>query len=234
MNSKNRLITENELNFIKKIHEMLIDYLDHKQNRLVNPSRPYNDLKSQVNFSLDEPNDHDNIESLIDQYLKSAVDTSSPHFYNQLFSGFSTMGYLGEIISSITNSSMYTYEMSPMATLIEMELVKKMTTIIGYENGFGTFVTGGSNANLVAMLAARDRIYPRSKNEGLFDNKILCAFVSRESHYSYIKAGYQLGIGIDQIIRVSCDQTGHMDPNALSTEINNAIQPSHYPASVPC
>ena len=99
MNSKNRLLPENELDFIKKIHEMLIDYLDHKQNSLVNPSRPYNDFKSQVNFSLDEPNDHDNIESLIDQYLKSAVDTSSPHFYNQLFSGFSTMGYLGEIIS---------------------------------------------------------------------------------------------------------------------------------------
>ena len=229
MNSKNRLLPENELDFIKKIHEMLIDYLDHKQNSLVNPSRPYNDFKSQVNFSIDEPNDHDNIESLIDQYLKSSVDTSSPHFYNQLFSGFSTMGYLGEIISSITNSSMYTYEMSPMATLIEMELVKKMTTIIGYENGFGTFVTGGSNANLVAMLAARDRIYPRSKNKGLFDNKILCAFVSRESHYSYIKAGYQLGIGIDQIIRVSCDQTGHMDPNALSTEITNAIDGGKTP-----
>ena len=116
-----------------------------------------------------------------------------------------------------------------MATLIEMELVKKMTTIIGYENGFGTFVTGGSNANLVAMLAARDRIYPRSKNEGLFDNKILCAFLSRESHYSYIKAGYQLGIGIDQIIRVSCDQTGHMEPNSLSTEITNAIDGGKIP-----
>ena len=47
--------------------------------------------KSRVNFSLDEPNDHDSIESLIDQYLESAIDTSSPHFYNQLFSGFSTI-----------------------------------------------------------------------------------------------------------------------------------------------
>ena len=103
--------------------------MDQKQNSLVNPSKPYDNLKSQVNFSLDEPNDHDSIESLIDQYLKSAVDTSSPHFYNQLFSGFSTMGYLGEIISSMTNSSMYTYEMSPMATLIEMELVKKMRSL---------------------------------------------------------------------------------------------------------
>ena len=200
MDSKDRLLPEKELEFIKRIHGVLIDYLDQKENSLVNPSMAHDDPKSGVNFSLDEPNDHDSIESLIDQYLGSAIDTSSPHFYNQLFSGFSTMGYLGEIIASITNSSMYTFEMSPMATLIEVELIKKMTTIVGYENGFGTFVTGGSNANLVAMLAARDRIYPKSKKEGLYNEKILCAFVSEESHYSYIKAGYQLGIGIDQII----------------------------------
>ena len=227
--SKDRLLPEKELEFIKRIHGVLIDYLDQKENSLVNPSMAHDDPKSGVNFSLDEPNDHDSIESLINQYLGSAIDTSSPHFYNQLFSGFSTMGYLGEIIASITNSSMYTFEMSPMATLIEVELIKKMTTIVGYENGFGTFVTGGSNANLVAMLAARDRIYPKSKKEGLYNEKILCAFVSEESHYSYIKAGYQLGIGIDQIIRVSSDQTGHMDTDALSLEIKNAIHAGRIP-----
>ena len=229
MNSKERLLPQSELEFIKKIHGMVLDYLDQKHDRLINPSKSHYDLRSQVDFSLDKPNDHNIIQSLIDQYVTSAVNTSSPHFYNQLFSGFSTMGYLGEIISAITNSSMYTYEMSPMATLIEMELIKKMAAIIGYDNGFGTFVTGGSNANLVAMLAARDKFYPLSKKEGLFDNEPLCAFVSKESHYSHLKAGYQLGIGIDQIIKVSCDSTGHMDPSALLIEIKNAIADGKKP-----
>ena len=121
MDSKDRLLPEKQLEFIKRIHGVLIDYLDQKENSLVNPSMAHDNPKSGVNFSLDEPNDHDSIESLIHQYLGSAIDTSSPHFYNQLFSGFSTMGYLGEIIASITNSSMYTFEMSPMATLIELE-----------------------------------------------------------------------------------------------------------------
>ena len=80
MDSKDRLLPEKELEFIKKIHGVLIDYLDQKEISLVNPSMAHDNLKSGVNFSLDEPNDHDSIESFIDQYLGSAIDTSSPHF----------------------------------------------------------------------------------------------------------------------------------------------------------
>ena len=229
MNSKERLLPQSELEFIKRIHEIVLDYLDQRNEGLINPSKSRYDLQSEVDFSLDKPSSHDKVQSLIEQYISRAVDTSSPHFYNQLFSGFSTMGYLGEVIAAITNSSMYTYEMSPMATLIEMELIKKMAGIVGYKNGFGTFVTGGSNANLVAMLAARDKASPLTKQQGLFENKTLCAFVSEESHYSHLKAGYQLGIGIDHIIKVPCDTTGHMDTSALLIEIKNAIADGKMP-----
>ena len=133
MISKERLLPQSELEFIKKIHEIVLDYLDQRNEGLINPSKSRYDLQSEVDFSLDKPSSHDKVQSLIEQYISRAVDTSSPHFYNQLFSGFSTMGYLGEVIAAITNSSMYTYEMSPMATLIEMELIKKMAGIVGYK-----------------------------------------------------------------------------------------------------
>ena len=96
------------------------------------------------------------MESHIDRYLESSINTASTRFYNQLFSGFSSMGYLGEVITSLTNHSMYTFEMSPLATLMERKLIEKMAFLIGYGDGFGTFVPGGSNANLIAMLCARE------------------------------------------------------------------------------
>tara|TARA_B100001250_G_scaffold413936_1_gene449849 strand:+ start:49 stop:1491 length:1443 start_codon:yes stop_codon:yes gene_type:complete len=229
MNKKENQTSKPELQFINSVHQIIIDYLDKKNDRIVNSVKKLDSIKSDVDFSINKPNDYKSIKKLIDQYLESAVNTASPHFYNQLFSGFSTMGYIGEIIATITNSSMYTYEMSPMATLIEKELIKKMSTIIGYNDGFGTFVTGGSNANLIAMLAARDKINPESKKRGLFNNKILCAFVSEEAHYSFIKAGYQLGIGTDQIIRVPCNRSGHMDTNLLLLKIKKSISEGKNP-----
>ncbi len=229
MNEKKNLTSKSELEFIKTIHNIIIDYLSEKNNRMVRSLKTMDSLRSNIDFSINDPNDHQSIKILIDQYLESAVNTASPHFYNQLFSGFSTMGYIGEIISAITNSSMYTYEMSPMATLIEKELIKKMSTIIGYKDGFGTFVTGGSNANLIAMLAARDKTNSKSKKGGLFNNKTLCAFVSEEAHYSFMKAGYQLGIGTDQIIQIQCDSKGHMDTDALLHHIERTISQGKTP-----
>ena len=132
------------------------------------------------------------MESHIDRYLESSVNTTSTRFYNQLFSGFS---YGIPFITGLTNQSMYTFEMSPLATLMERKLIEKMASLIGYDDGFGTFVPGGSNANLIAMLCAREKACPNSKTEGLFNSQPLVGFVSEESHYSFMKAGLQSGIG---------------------------------------
>ena len=220
MNKKKNLTPKSDLKFIEEIHDIIIDYLDKKNNKLVRSLKTIDNLKSNVDFTINNPNSHSSIKILINHYLESAVNTASPNFYNQLFSGFSAMGYIGEIITAITNSSMYTYEMSPMATLIEKELIKKMSNIVGYKDGFGTFVTGGSNSNLIAMLAARDKINSKSKKNGLFKSRILCAFVSEDAHYSFMKAGYQLGIGTDQIIQIECDLNGHMNTDVLLHQID--------------
>ena len=73
---------------------------------------------------------------------------------------------------------MYTYEMSPVSTLMEIELVKKMSSLVGYENGGGIFVPGGSNGNLLAMLAARQKKAPETMKKGLFKSPELTLFVS--------------------------------------------------------
>jgi glutamate/tyrosine decarboxylase-like PLP-dependent enzyme len=51
---------------------------------------------------------------------------------------------------------MYTYEVAPVATLIEKELIQRLGHISGFENPEGLFVTGGSNGNLQAMMIARN------------------------------------------------------------------------------
>ena len=217
--------TKKEIEFIRQIHDRITEHMVHKNDELVKPKIN----KSKLDLKLSNKTDLREISEFIDLYLSTSVKTDSPKFYNQLFSGFSPIGYLGEILTAITNSSMYTFEMSPIATLIEQELIKKMTTLIGYQNGFGTFVTGGSNGNLVAMLSARQKINPLIKSKGLFKNDRLVAFVSDESHYSFIKAAYQLGIGTDQIKKVPCDEAGHMNIKVLRQMINNSISKGEKP-----
>lgn len=63
------------------------------------------------------------------------------------------------------NSSVYTYEVSPVFILMEEELLKEMRKIVGYPNGAGDgiFCPGGSTANGYGISCARYHAYPDVK-----------------------------------------------------------------------
>ena len=221
--------TSNELEFIQKIHGKLLNYLEKGKDRFVHPRNKAENLLKEFDLDINAPSSLSEMESHIDRYLESSVNTASTRFYNQLFSGFSSMGYLGDVITGLTNQSMYTFEMSPLATLMERKLIEKMASLIGYDDGFGTFVPGGSNANLIAMLCAREKACPNSKTEGLFNSQPLVGFVSEESHYSFMKAGLQSGIGLNNIRMIPCDGHGKMNLKNLVSSIESSIKNGERP-----
>ena len=95
----------------------------------------------------------------IDEFLRQCVRTNNPQFMNPLWGGLNLSAFAGEVIAALTNQSMYTYELSPISTLIEKAIIFRLMEIIGYADGFGTFTTGGSNGNMLGMLCARQSLY---------------------------------------------------------------------------
>lgn len=166
---------------------------------------------------------------LINQYLKLSVNTGNKQFFNQLYGGFNLPAFMGEVITALTNTSMYTYEVAPAATLIETELVNKMCQIAGYLNGDGIFVTGGSNANLVAMFSARNKMFPNIINKGVYGMPKLTMFVSDQAHYSFENNANVLGLGISQVYKIKSDSNGRMIPEDLQKQINISIQKGEKP-----
>tara|TARA_R110000868_G_scaffold61524_1_gene186925 strand:- start:38015 stop:39412 length:1398 start_codon:yes stop_codon:yes gene_type:complete len=160
----------------------------------------------------------------LESFLKYSVRTSHPNFHNQLYGGFNFWAFLGEILTALTSTSMATFEIAPVATLMEKTLVDKMSALIGFtkegERGEGIMLTGGSNANMVAMLAARNRAFPESKSKGAPSG--LVAFCSREAHYSFSKAANILGLGTENIWQIDSDQHGRMQANDLEDKVQLA------------
>jgi len=104
-----------------------------------------------------------------------------------------------------------------------------MNSYAGYSDGDGIFVSGGSNANLVAMFSARNRILPESRFEGYDRNQKLVAFVNEQAHYSFETAANVLGIGAKNVIKVKSDKKGKLIPAELELEITNAIKRGEKP-----
>jgi glutamate/tyrosine decarboxylase-like PLP-dependent enzyme len=184
------------------------------------PPRTPEALARSVDLSLpEEAGGASALDDLVAEYLEHAVRTASPRFMNQLFSGMSGPGVVGELVAAVTNTSMYTWEVAPLATLIERALVARVAGMVGFVDGDGLFVTGGSNANLVAMLAARHRAAPELRARGLYAAPPLSAFVSEESHYSFETAAHVMGLGTDHLISIPVDDHGRMRPAALAEAI---------------
>jgi len=185
----------------------------------LNTAESYEELKRRLDISVrKEGVDIEELLSDIDTYVTESVNTSHPHFMNPLWGGTNVASFAGEIITALTNTSMYTFEIAPMATLIENEMIATMAKLAGYEAGEGIFTTGGSNGNLLGLLCARDKKLPDAKFEGL-RGKELVAFISEEAHYSTIVAANVLGIGKKNLIAVPCESSGKMDVNILEEYI---------------
>lgn len=180
------------------------------------------ELKERLSLALTaKPQTDHQLQQDLQNYLQYAVGTLDPHFMNQLFSGLQPWALAGEMLATVTNTTMATYEASPVATLMERELVQHLCQFAGWKNGDGIMVTGGSNANLVGMLMARNQLFPDYKKTGV-NGARLVAFVSEEAHYSFGKAANIMGLGTDNIRAVAADEQGRMSPEALKAAIKES------------
>ena len=194
------------------------DNTDHKTVDYLTPSS--RGQSTDLSLPL-EGNGSQSILDDIDEFLRQCVRTNRPEFMNPLWGGLNVAGFAGEVIAALTNQSMYTYELSPIATLIEQAIVERMMEIVGYAEGFGTLTTGGSNGNMMGMLCARQASDPMSSVTG-FDGSKYVAFVSSEAHYSVLMSANVVGIGYQNLVKVACDSRGRMKPESLVDEIVRA------------
>ncbi len=165
----------------------------------------------------------------MEQVLAYSVRTGHPRFFNQLFGGSDPAAILGEWITALINTSMYTYEAAPVATLMEAQLIRRMNDLVGFEHGEGVFAPGGSISNLMSVLAARHRAFPHVKKEGHRATDKPVFFVSNEAHYSLARAAAVMGLGTDAAIEVACDAQGCMLPDALERAVQAALAEGQTP-----
>ena len=191
------------------------------------------ELRKKIDLSIDSNGkDNDWLIKILHIYLKYSVRTTHRNFNNQLFSAFNFPSFIGEIISTLTNTTMATYEAAPLATLMEKELIDKVNTLVGFKTkdnaADGIMVPGGSYANLMALMCARYQAAPETKEQGI-GNIPLKAFVSDQAHYSFKKMINVLGIGTNALVEIPSDKNGQMNTTLLENTIKESISKGERP-----
>ncbi|XP_065666983.1 glutamate decarboxylase 1 isoform X5 [Hydra vulgaris] len=164
-------------------------------------------------------------------YYDTKFHTAHPRFFNQLWAGVDVNCLLGDWMASVTNTTMYTFEMSPVYILMEKFIIEKFLTVVGYENGDGFFFPGGSLSNMEAIVLARHKRCPNFRRTG-YNEKKLVLFTSEEAHYSIVKSAAMIGIGIDNITIIKTDEQGKLVVSDLEVEVQKTIKNGAEPFCV--
>ncbi|KAK4872890.1 hypothetical protein RN001_014919 [Aquatica leii] len=192
-------------------------------------------LQRIFDFNLKENGiSHDELLHVIKDTIQYSVKTGHPYFVNQLFSSLDPYGLIGQWLTDALNPSVYTYEVSPVFTLMEDVVLREMREIVGYENGKGDgiFCPGGSMANAYAISCARYKTNPSIKESGLHGGPRLVLFTSEDAHYSIKKMASLLGIGTSNVYMVKTDERAKMSVPHLVQEIKRAIDEGAKPFMV--
>ena len=205
------------------------DLLKQEKENPVSTPIKVKELYEKIDLSL---SDNPTITSEFSKVLKDLVlktpKTASNRFFNQLWGGRNSKAVLGDLLAVMLNTSMYTYKISGPQIGIEKEIISQICKLIGYGNDSGgTFPTGGSMGNFMALVMARDKKDLTIRNEGL--NKRMIAYASEESHYSNAKNVSFAGIGRDNLRYISTNSKGEMLAEKLEEKIQEDILKGYLP-----
>ena len=187
------------------------------------------DLKMRLPLTLPKEGiDFSDLTQMIQTIRRFSTNSSSHQFFNQLFSAPHPIAWMGDALASALNTTMATFEASPVATLIENTVIQKMLNLVGFQQGDGVLTAGGNLSNLSALLCARWKSCPDIHTKGCWPSQKLVIFISDQAHYSFFLAAQVLGIGRDQVITIPTQQ-GKMDPQKLANAIEDAIAKNQKP-----
>jgi L-2,4-diaminobutyrate decarboxylase len=119
-----------------------------------------------------------------------------------------------ESLTAALNQSLAVAEMSPTGTALEHRVVRWMCDLVGYGPASGgTLTSGGTEATLTGLLAARSAIIPDVWTNGV-GAEVPVVVCGEHAHYAVSRAVGQMGLGL-RSIAVIPSRDWRMDTTAL-------------------
>src|SRR5262245_19286210 len=140
----------------------------------------------------DLPEAGDSVEELLDACgaLLEAGRRTSPAFFGYVLSPASPVGIAADLLASAANQNVTAWRSSPAATEIEQLVLRWLGELVGFApDAAGVLVSGGSHANLTALLVA---MHARVREDA--DRRTLTVHISSDAHFSSAKAAGIIGV----------------------------------------
>ncbi len=175
-------------------------------------------------------------ESIVQQFdalVKLSLDRSQglhhPHCAGHQVPAVMPLAGWFDAMTALSNQVQGVYEMGPWSVAVERAVLQEIGKEIGFrEKTFGSLITsGGSLANLTALLAARHRRCPEFWKHGTASRPTSkqaadpVLVIQQDAHYCVDRAAGVMGVGTKNLVRVPLDEHRRMDVRQLQTVLRD-------------
>ncbi|MEN8250649.1 MAG: aminotransferase class V-fold PLP-dependent enzyme [Bacteroidota bacterium] len=127
---------------------------------------------------------------------------------------------LGDYLAAVANKYAGVYYASPGAVQLENQVIRWIAKMIGFpEPAHGNLTSGGSIANLIGIVTARDM-------KGISSDKIKksCIYLTKQAHHSLHKAIRIAGLGEAVLREIDVDERFRLDLSYLKSQVQSDIE----------
>jgi len=158
--------------------------------------------------------------------VRHAVDPTHPATAAHLHCAPAAPAVAANLLTSVTNSSLDSWDQAPVATHLERRAVAVVAGLVGFSGTpDGVFTSGGTQSNLMGLLLACAAAARRDGRDWGADGlgpaatnwRILC---SADAHFTVERAAAVLGLGRRAVVRVPVDADRRLDLAALDTTLD--------------
>ena len=179
------------------------------------------------------------LEDIKAKILPNLVRPMSTNYMAHLHSAVLLESIAAELIIATFNQSMDSWDQAPVATEIEVEVIRNLCKMYGYgEESDGVFTSGGSQSNLSGLLLARDWFCNEKcghdvKKYGLPENfRKFRMYSSEVAHFSMEKSTHLMGMGYEAVVKVPVNDKMQMDVAKLRELIEADVKAGNIPFCV--
>ena len=158
-----------------------------------------------------------------------------PRFFGYVASPSTPIGAYADLIASALNANITCWRSGPAGTEVERIVVRWLGALIGYDaHAKGLLTSGGSMANMIALLvASRRKSGAEVSRQGLWNSgPPMTLYVSEEVHMSIAKAADILGMGRDHVRVIACDDRRRIRTDLLRQRIEADVREGLRPFCV--
>lgn len=214
-------------------HQMLDDMIDYIQSAAQRPAwkKPSSYAIASMQQPLPElPQEAADVyEDFFTQVLPFNTNNIHPRFWGWVQGGGTITGMLADMLASGMNANVSIGEHMPM--YVERQVINWAKEMMGFPStASGILLSGGSLANITAMIVARNHFNKNIRQKGLqILSSQLIVYGSAETHNCVIKGIEVIGIGSDNFRKIPVDENYCIDLNALEQMIIADKAAGHTP-----